>query len=307
MRAFRVPMAESFRGLRERTGVLLRGPRGWGEYSPFSDYTPAQAARWLKAAREAATRDWPQPVRSSIPVNVTVPATSPERAHEIVSASGCATAKVKVGEGNDVARVEAVRDALGAGGRIRVDANGAWDVDTAERRIRALGRYDLEYVEQPVSTLEEMTTLRKRVDIPLAIDESVRLADDPRRVAAAGAADVVVLKVHPLGGVWAALEVAEALALPVVVSSALETSVGLAAGVALAAALPELPYACGLGTALLLGGDVVSDPLVPVSGMVAVRRPLLDDELGGHEVTERCEIDSWLERIAAAEAAEESP
>src|SRR5690606_24242366 len=142
------------------------------------------------------------------------------------------------------------------------DANGAWDVDRAARMIRSLDRWELEYVEQPCATLEELARLRRRVDVPIAADESIRRAEDPLKVRAAGAADVAVLKVQPLGGVTASLRVAEACGLPVVVSSAVETSVGLAAGVALAAALPELPYACGLGTLSLLEGDVTRDPLV---------------------------------------------
>ncbi|MBW3603082.1 MAG: o-succinylbenzoate synthase [Actinobacteria bacterium] len=283
MRTFRIPLRTRFRGVDHRQGVLLSGPCGWGEFSPFPRYPPAVTARWLAAAREAATRPWPAPLRRTVPVNVTVPAMPPDRAHALVAASGCATAKVKVadrgaadGGRGDLARVEAVRDALGASGRLRVDANGAWDVDTAVRMIRALDAFDLEYVEQPVATLAQMAAVRARVDVPLAADESVRTADDPLRVRGLDAADVVVLKAQPLGGVRQALRVAEAAGLPAVVSSAVETFVGLAAGVALAAVLPELPYACGLGTAALLAGDVVADPLVPSDGHVQVRRPVVD-------------------------------
>ena len=277
LRAFRIPMRVRFRRVTERSGVLVHGPQGWGEFSPFPEYTPPATKAWRAAAVEGATRPWPDPVRASIPVNAIVPAVGPEEAHEMTRASGCTTVKVKVAEGDDEARVEAVRDALGPQGRIRVDVNGAWDVGTAAARIARLARYDLEYVEQPVATLEEMAELRRRVDVPLAADESVRTADDPLRVRGLEAADVVVLKVQPLGGVWRCLEVADAAGLPAVVSSAVETSVGLAAGVALAAALPELPYACGLGTATLLAGDVVADPLIPVDGALAVRRPEVDE------------------------------
>lgn len=277
-RTFRIPLRVRFRRVTERSGVLVHGPQGWGEFSPFPEYEPPVTRAWRAAAVEAATRPWPAPVRTSIPVNAIVPAVGPERAHEMTVASGCTTVKVKVAEGDDEARVEAVRDALGPDGRIRVDVNGAWDVDTAVARIKALARYGLEYVEQPVATLEEMAALRRRVDVPLAADESVRTAEDPLRVRGLRAADVVVLKVQPLGGVWRSLEVAEAAGLPAVVSSAVETSVGLAAGVALAAALPELPYACGLGTQSLLEGDVVDDPLVPVNGELAVRRPAVDED-----------------------------
>lgn len=279
---FRIPMTTRFRGVAERSGMLLHGPAGWGEFSPFPEYPPEVAARWFAAAREAAETGWPPPLRDRISVNATVPAVSPGEARRIVAASGCTTVKVKVAEqgqaeADDLARVEAVRDALGPAGRIRVDANGAWDVDTAARMLGLLRRFDLEYAEQPVASLEEMARLRRMVDVPLAADESVRTAEDPLRVAGLDAADIVVLKVQPLGGVRAALRVAEACGLPVVVSSAIETSVGLAAGAALAAALPELPYACGLGTQWMLAGDVVRAPLVPVNGFVSVAAPDVDE------------------------------
>lgn len=279
--AFEIPLALAFRGVASRSGVLVHGPEGWGEFSPFPEYRPPLTARWRAAAEEAATRPWPAPVRSSVPVNVTVPATTPERARELVLASGCTTAKVKVGVGDDAARVAAVRDALGPAGRIRLDVNGAWDLDEATRQIRRLAAFELEYVEQPVATAGELGALRRRVDVPLAADELIRLAPDPLHLDLHAVADVAVLKVQPLGGVWRALAVAEALGLPAVVSSALETSVGLAAGLALAAALPELPYACGLGTALLLEGDVVAHPLLPLGGCLEVRRPAVDPEALG--------------------------
>jgi O-succinylbenzoate synthase len=306
--AFSIPMKTRFRRVDSRQGILLEGPCGWGEFSPFAEYPPQVCARWLDAAVEAATRPWPEPVRHRIPVNVTIPAVGPEQAHAMTAASGCATAKVKVAEPGqpesaDIARVEAVRDALGPDGRVRVDANGAWDVDTAERMIRALDAFDLEYVEQPCADLESMAQLRPRVDVPLAADESVRTAADPLRIAGLEAADLVVLKVQPLGGVWPALRVAELAGLPAVVSSALETSVGIAAGVALAAALPELPYACGLGTLALLDGDVVSDPLLPQDGYLTVRRPMVDKELLAQFELHGDAADAWHQRMAAAEVA----
>lgn len=309
MRVFSIPMNTRFRRVERREGVLLEGPAGWGEFSPFAEYPPSVAARWLAAAMEAATTPWPEPVRSSIPVNVTVPAVDAERAHAIARGSGCSTAKVKVAEPGqshheDVARVEAVRDALGPAGAIRVDANGAWDVDTAVRVITQLDRFGLEYVEQPCADLEQMAQLRRRVDVPLAADESIRTAADPSAVAGLEAADLVVLKVQPLGGVWPTLRVAEQVGLPAVVSSALETSIGMAAGVALAAALPELPYACGLGTVTMLEGDVVPDPLVPRNGALAVRRPVVDEALLARYEMTGADAEAWLQRLAAAEAAQ---
>lgn len=286
LRAFRLPMRQRFRRVTERSGVLLRGSAGWGEFSPFPEYGAAYASRWLDAARQAADLPFPAPRRSWIEVNTTVPAVAASDAFALTARSGCRTAKVKVAEpgqdlSDDVDRVAAVRDALGPDGRIRVDANGAWDVATASLAISRLERAagGLEYVEQPCETLAELAELRRRVPTPLAADESVRTADDPLRVAGLGAADIVVVKVQPLGGVLRALEVVDAAGLPAVVSSAVESSVGLAAGVALAAALPELPYACGLGTATLLAADVTDDPLTPVDGRLPVRRVTPDEAL----------------------------
>ncbi|WNV75000.1 o-succinylbenzoate synthase [Geodermatophilus sp. DSM 44513] len=301
-RVWSVPMRTRFRGIDVRDGVLVRGPAGWGEFSPFWDYDVAESRRWWAAAVEAACTGWPAPLRASVPVNVTVPAVDAGRAHAIVTASGCRTAKVKVAEpgqtpADDLARVEAVRDALGPAGAIRVDANAAWDVDTAVARIRELDRVGLEYAEQPCASLAELAALRRRVDVRIAADEVVRRAADPLRVDLREACDVVVLKVQPLGGVRAALEVAQAHGLPCVVSSALESSVGIAAGVALAAALPELPFACGLATVALLAGDVTSDPLLPVDGALPVRAVVPDrlaDVAAGPDVAAR-----WRARLAA--------
>ncbi len=306
-RVYSVPMRTRFRGIDVRDGVLLRGPAGWGEFSPFWDYDVAESRRWWAAAVEAATEGWPAPLRDAVPVNVTVPAVDAARAHAIVTASGCRTAKVKVAEpgqteADDLARVEAVRDALGPGGAVRIDANAAWDVDTAVARIRALeAAVGLEYVEQPCATLEELAALRRRIDVRIAVDEGVRRSADPLAVDLREAGDVVVLKVQPLGGVRAALRVAEAHGLPCVVSSALESSVGIAAGVALAAALPELPFACGLATVALFTDDVSSAPLLPVDGALPVVRPepdRIDAVAADADVAAR-----WNARMAAVRAA----
>jgi o-succinylbenzoate synthase len=288
IRVFSIPLVTRFRGITRREGALVEGPAGWAEFSPFWEYDTATARSWLAAADEAAQRGWPAPVRDTVPVNCTVPAASPDQAHAIVVASGCRTAKVKVAEpgqtlGDDVERVEAVRDALGPAGRVRVDANGAWTVDEAARAVDALRRFDLEYVEQPCRTVEELAELRRRLarsgtSVLIAADESIRRAEDPYRVRDLAAADVAVLKVQPLGGVRACLEVAERIGLPVVVSSALETSVGIRAGLALAAALPELPFACGLNTVSLLDHDLAVAPLVAVGGMLPVGPLELDGD-----------------------------
>lgn len=305
-----VPLRTRFRGLTVRDGVLVRGEAGWGEFSPFWDYDVEESLAWWRAAREAADVGFPEPVRDSIPVNVTIPAVDAATAHRLVTVSGgCRTAKVKVAEpgqslADEIARLEAVRDALGPTGAIRIDANAAWDVDTAVARLFALDRAagGLEYAEQPVPTVDDLAALRRRTHVPIAADESIRRAQDPLAVARAHAADVVVLKVQPLGGVRACLELAEVVGLPVVVSSALESSVGLAAGIALAAALPELPYACGLATAQLFTADLVAEPLLPVDGAIPVRRPepdpaLLEASAADDELAER-----WRRRVGAVEA-----
>jgi o-succinylbenzoate synthase len=311
-----VPLTTRFRGVTERVAVLVEGPVGWAEFAPFPEYDAAHAARWLAAAVEAAWQGWPQAVRGEVPVNAIVPAVPADLASRAVAESGgCRTAKVKVADhdgslDDDVARVAAVRAALeagGPGGRVRVDANGRWTL--AEARV-ALAELDavaggLEYAEQPVESLEDMAALRRAVDVPLAVDEGVRWAADPTRVAGVReAADVVVLKVPPLAGVHGAIAVADAYDRPVVVSSALDTSVGLAAGVALAAALDELPYACGLGTGRLLAADVVPDEqrLLPRAGTLPVRpyAPVPDPRLLADLVAPP-EVDrEWRSRLAAA-------
>lgn len=279
MKVFSIPLRTRFRGITRREGVLIEGEAGWGEFSPFLEYDAETIRPWWAAAREAADEGWPDPLRDRVPVNVTVPACDPARAAEIVRTGGCRTAKVKVAEpgqslAHDQARLEAVRDAIGPDGLIRIDANGGWSVDEAVHRIPLLEKASggLEYVEQPVAAVEDLAIVRRRVEVPIAADESIRRADDPYLVRDLAAADIAVLKVQPLGGVRACLRVAEEIGLPVVVSSAVESSVGIAAGVALAAALPELPYACGLATVQMLRGDVTTDSLLPTDGFLPVRR-----------------------------------
>jgi len=271
----------------DRDVTLVSGPVGWGECSPFPGYPCDPAAAWA-AAREAACDGWPEATRDTVAVNALVdtPAIDP------ASLAGYPAVKVKVGRREphaDVELVAAVRDAIGPSVALRIDANGAWDVDTAADVITRLAGYDLELVEQPVASLDDLARVRRRVNVPIAADESVRSVEDARRLAASDAADAVVLKVQALGGVRRALRVADAAGVPAVVTSMRETSVGIAAGLALAAALPELPYASGLA-ARMPGGDVVRDPLVPDHGLLRVRRVEPDLEMiahyevAGHEV-----------------------
>jgi O-succinylbenzoate synthase len=307
---FSIPMRTRFRGITVREGMLLRGPAGWGEFSPFLEYDARVAALWLACAREAALEGWPAPLRDSVPVNVTVPAVGAEQAAAIVRASnGCRTAKVKVAEpgqsrAEEQARLEAVRDALGRDGSIRIDVNGGWAVEEAVTAIRVLDRAagGLEYVEQPCASVEELAAVRRRVDVPVAADESIRRAEDPYRVRDLEAADVAVLKVQPLGGVRACLRIAEDIGLPVVVSSALESSVGIAAGVALAAALPSLPFACGLATVQLLTDDVVAEPLLPQDGALPVVRPEVDAEALDRVRARPDREAAWAARVAEIDA-----
>jgi O-succinylbenzoate synthase len=259
----------------DRAVCLLEGPAGWGECSPLPGYPCDPAAAW-RAAQEAAGRGWPAPRRAAVPVNALV------TGGPVVPAAlvGYPAVKVKVGGPRDVELVAAVRDAVGPQVALRVDANGAWDLDTAVAAIGRLAQFDLELVEQPVESLEDLARLRRRVDVPVAADECVRSPDDARRLRALGAADVLVLKVQPVGGVRAALELADLAGVPALASSMYETSIGVAAGLALAAALPELPYACGLAPGPgRAAHDVTRQPLVPTGGMLTVRTVTPDPEL----------------------------
>jgi len=304
---YAIALRTRFRGIVQRQGMVWRGAAGWAEWSPFRDYDGAEIVPWLRAADEAAELGWPAPVRDEIEVNATVPAVGPERAAAIVRQAGCRTAKVKVAEpgqnlADDLDRVAAVRDALGPGGRIRVDANGAWDVENAIASLAKLSGYDLEYAEQPCRTVDELASLRRglaraQIEVPVAADESIRRADDPFLVARLDAADIAVLKVQPLGGVRACLTIAAQIGLPVVVSSALETSVGIAAGVALAAALPDLPYACGLNTVRLLAGDLASPSLVAVAGRLPVRPIVPESRLLDEHAADEQTATVWQARL----------
>jgi O-succinylbenzoate synthase len=269
-----VPLLKEHRlRLGGRDVTLLEGAAGWGECSPLLGY-PSDPAVCRAAAEEAATVGFPAPVRDCVPVNALV-----DGPFLVQDVRGFSAVKVKVRDAAGIAFVRAVRDAVGPDVGVRVDANGAWDVDTAVTMIAKLAEFDLEYVEQPCATLEDLARVRRRVDVPIAADECIRSLDDARELRARNAADVIVVKQQPLGGVRAALAVVDAADVPAVVSSMMETSVGIAAGLALAAALPELPYACGLATLGALAGDVTHAPLVPVDGVLAVRTVAPDADL----------------------------
>jgi len=308
LRVVSIPMRVRFRGVTLREAVLVRGPLRWGEFAPFLEYEDVESSRWLTAAIEAGWGGWPDPVRGSVPVNATVPAVAADEVAGILQRyDGCTTAKVKVaGQGqrqqDDIDRVFAVRDAMGAQARIRVDANGGWSVSEAVDALRRLAAYELEYAEQPCASVEELASLRvalarNGIDVLVAADESIRRASDPMRVVRQEAADVIVVKVAPLGGVWSALAIARECGLPTVVSSALDTSVGIRAGLALAAALPELPFACGLSTVELLAGDVARESLVPKAGSVVVRDLIVDPGLLDRWQAPAERVTWWRERV----------
>ncbi|WP_378144906.1 o-succinylbenzoate synthase [Cnuibacter sp. UC19_7] len=311
MHVVAIPLHTRFRGQTVRESVVLEGPAGVTEFCPFPEYEDEEAAHWLRAAIEFGWTEQPPALRDEVWVNATLPAVPAEAVAEVLAHyDGCRTVKVKVAErgqslDDDVARVREVRRLLGPEGRIRLDANGGWNVDEAEHAVRALEPYDLEYVEQPSATVDELAQVRARIHdlgILVAADESVRKASDPLEVARAGAADLLVVKAQPLGGVRRALEIVEAAGLPAVVSSALETSVGIAMGAALAAALPALDHDCGLATVDLFTGDVVRESLVPRDGRIRVHRPQLDAELVARYAASPERTQWWHERVARCHA-----
>ncbi|MGZ8819161.1 MAG: o-succinylbenzoate synthase [Mycobacterium sp.] len=273
LRVVSLPMRVRFRGITVREVALIEGPAGWGEFGAFLEYEPPEAVHWLASAVEAAYQAAPDVRRDRIPIKATVPAVAADQVPEVLARfPGARTAKVKVAEpgqtlSDDVARVNAVRALVPT---VRVDANGGWSVGEATAAATALtADGTLEYIEQPCATVPELAELRRRVDVPIAADESIRKADDPLRVVREGAADVAVLKVAPLGGVTRMLEIADQIDIPIVVSSALDSAVGIARGLLAAAALPDLPYACGLGTGGLFVDDI-AERAVPVDGFLPV-------------------------------------
>ncbi|TDL00267.1 O-succinylbenzoate synthase [Mycobacterium paragordonae] len=268
-----LPMRVRFRGITTRELALIEGPAGWGEFGAFVEYEPPEAAHWLASGIEAAYAEPPPARRDRIPINATVPAVDAAEVPAVLARfPGARTAKVKVAEpgqglADDVDRVNAVRELVPT---VRVDANGGWSVEEAVEATSALtADGPLEYIEQPCATVAELAELRRRVNVPIAADESIRKAEDPLAVVRAGAADVAVLKVAPLGGISALLRVAAQIHIPIVVSSALDSAIGIGHGLAAAAALPELRHACGLGTGRLFVDDV-ADPVAPVDGFLPV-------------------------------------
>jgi O-succinylbenzoate synthase len=282
MRVVALPMKTNFRGVAMREVALFKGEYGWGEFSPFLEYDDQESSRWLASAIEAVTQPRPPRVRSSIPVNGTIPATNEKKVIDELVASypGVMTYKVKVGENlsEDIVRLARIRS-LGRKVNIRIDVNGLWNVNDALTNLYAF--YEnvgpFEYVEQPCATIDELRELKSKIHIPIkiAVDEVIRKAEDPFAINLEGAADIVMLKVQPLGGITRSLAIAEHHGLPVVVSSALESAVGISHGLELAAALPELNYDCGLATGSLISQDVAQFPIV--DGAIALAGSRLGD------------------------------
>ena len=304
MRVIALPTKTNFRGITVREVALFKGEYGWGEFSPFLEYGDSESSRWLASAIEAATQPRPTRLRSSIPVNGTIPATNDKAVIDglIASYHGVKTFKVKVGENltEDISRLAHIRS-LGSSIKIRIDVNGSWSVDQALTNLyamyEAIGPF--EYVEQPCATLDELRELKEKITVPLVIaaDEVVRKAEDPFAIDLEGAVDIVMLKVQPLGGISRSLAIASHHKLPVVVSSALESAVGIQYGLELAASINNLSFDCGLATGSLLARDVAQLPIA--NGEIALKE--LEIDLDGLDVdAERYEW--WKNRAMRAAA-----
>jgi O-succinylbenzoate synthase len=263
LRVVALPMKTNFRGVTVREVALIQGEYGWGEFSPFLEYDDAESAPWLACAIEAATQPKPKLFRTEVTVNGTIPALNDREELERVvnSFPGVTTFKVKVGSNasEDIARINVLRS-LRPNAKLRIDANGLLSVEQAVSLLQLVG--DIEYIEQPCATVEELRELKKRVDVKIVGDEVLRKAKDPFAIDLSGAVDYLMLKVQPLGGIKRAHQLARHHKLPVVVSSALESAVGISYGLTLAASFDEMNFDCGLGTGSLLAKNVAQLPIV---------------------------------------------
>lgn len=303
LRVVELPMRTRFRGINRREVALIKGPSGWGEFSPFLEYDAIESAPWLASALEAAFSQPPTPLRNEIPVNGTIPALDEKTEIQRVISwyPGVSIFKVKVGGelSRDLQRLSYVLDAA-PNAALRIDVNGSWRVDQAIESLTQIHKEFgtvLEYVEQPVATLAELRELKSRIGFELKIagDEIVRKARDPFQLDLNGAIDILMLKVAPLGGIERALQIAEHHQLPVVVSSALESSIGIAHGLRLASALPEVHYACGLATGALFEADL--DSLTITDGKLAVNAPRVVAEKFDEFSVSTERIEWWRKRI----------
>ena len=304
LRVLALPMRTTFRSLDIRETALFKGENGWGEFAPFVEYSDQESLPWLESAIEAADKALSPALRESIPINATVPASNDEAEIEQILSwyPGVDTVKIKVGTGiqEDLVRIAVVRKHLPKA-KIRIDVNGSWSVKEAALNVIAIYEVTgdlLEYVEQPVASLDELKQLKEgmRVDLKIAGDEVLRKAKDPFAISLDGAIDILMLKVSPLGGIKRAMDLASHHKLPVVISSALESAVGISYGLALAARVPNLDYACGLGTSALFNQDVSDIPIVN-GAIKAASYPIDLDRVERYELKgERLEW--WRNRIS---------
>jgi O-succinylbenzoate synthase len=293
LRVIALPMKTNFRGINVREVALFKGEYGWGEFSPFLEYEDAEAANWLASAIEAATQSRPKLYRTTIAVNGTIPALNDAKEIEAIvdSYPGVMSFKVKVGNNlaEDLARIAVIRQ-LRPEAKIRVDVNGLWSVDQAEKFLTSVG--EIEYVEQPCATLEDLRELKKRSSVKIVGDEILRKAANPFDLDLDGAVDYLMLKVQPLGGIKRAHALTDHHKLPVVVSSALESAVGINYGLALAASFAEMNFDCGLGTGSLLAKDVSTLPIT--GGKIEITE--FEPQLAGLEVAPD-RFEWWKNRI----------
>ena len=307
---FALPLRRTFRGVDTREGMLIQGAAGWGEFAPFADYSAAAASRWLTSAIEAAFVGWPETVRDRVEVNAIIPALSAEQSRELALeavARGCRTIKIKVGGAPDldIARIAEVREvldeALGAGvGRIRIDANAQWSRAEAIAMLERCARYGLEYAEQPCASLDDLAIVRRETGVAIAVDEGIRTSGDPSALDLHECADIAIIKPATLGGVRASLELVSVLAMPVVVSGAMDSSVGLGTALAFAGAVPDLRLASGLGTGALLADDLVDHSCLPIEGHLRVTRIEPDRDALDRASARILDASAWRERLTAA-------
>ena len=303
----RLPLRSRFRGIEYREALIFQGSHRYSEFSPFLDYEDQEAATWLRAALEYANNPLPAPLRQLIPINATLPAVRPDQVVQTLEPFGkFRTIKIKVAEqgqglDQDLARIAQAHKSF-PDSSLRLDANGNYSVTQAMTVIKAISQLPVEYFEQPVATIKELVELREQIStagiqMKIAADESIRKQSDPLEVALAGAADIAVLKVQPLGGITRSLKIASESGLATVVSSALETSIGIAHGLHLAARLPNLDYACGLGTASLLAKDITRNPLVALDGHLEITEPEINAELVSELAVDSDRRIWWQQRL----------
>jgi O-succinylbenzoate synthase len=294
-----IPLRNKFRGIDHREIAIFRGPFGWTEFGPFLEYDDEEASVWMKAALEAAQKPWPRLYRQKIPINATLPIVEPEEVPQILARfAGCETVKIKVDDFEYGAKVLEATLNIKPDMKIRLDVNAGWNEQTA---ISNLLEYHLrfgnvfEYVEQPCATLSELATVKKEVPIRIAVDESIRKNLGTHFNNFTQYADFAIIKWQPVGGFEAAHKLAKEIGLPVVISSALETGIGISHGLALAGSFEEPTLACGLGTVALLAGDICDPPTVVEDGYLEIKRRVPND----HEryLASADRVDYWQKRI----------